>query len=153
MPIVLKSGSLNLLEPLGPVQACNGIALPYLLPSYTVPFILVRFQWKLNFLNSFPKNTQIPNLMKIVQWALNCSMQADGQTDMTELIVGFSRFCNANEKGRRVNVKKHTSKRRFTSHRNIHFTPAAPRHRGCLLTDHHSAPPLHCSLMDDAGTP
>ena len=28
MPIVLKSGSLNLLEPSGPVQACNGIALP-----------------------------------------------------------------------------------------------------------------------------
>ena len=28
--IVLKSGSLNLLEPSGPVQACNGIALPLL---------------------------------------------------------------------------------------------------------------------------
>jgi len=28
MPIVLKSGSLNLLELSGPVQACNGIALP-----------------------------------------------------------------------------------------------------------------------------
>jgi len=28
---VLKSGSLNLLEPSGPVQACNGIALPLLL--------------------------------------------------------------------------------------------------------------------------
>ena len=27
MPIVLKSGSLNLLETTGPVQACNGIAL------------------------------------------------------------------------------------------------------------------------------
>jgi hypothetical protein len=26
--IVLKSKSLNLLEPSGPVQACNGIALP-----------------------------------------------------------------------------------------------------------------------------
>jgi hypothetical protein len=26
VPIVLKSGSLNLLEPYGPVQACNGIA-------------------------------------------------------------------------------------------------------------------------------
>jgi len=26
---VLKSGSLNLLEPSGPVQACNGIALPF----------------------------------------------------------------------------------------------------------------------------
>ena len=29
MPIVLKSGSLNLLEPSGPVEACNGIALPF----------------------------------------------------------------------------------------------------------------------------
>jgi hypothetical protein len=28
VPIVLKSGSLNLLEPSGPVKACNGIALP-----------------------------------------------------------------------------------------------------------------------------
>jgi hypothetical protein len=28
VPIVLKSGSLNLLEPPGPVQVCNGIALP-----------------------------------------------------------------------------------------------------------------------------
>jgi len=27
----LKSGSLNLLEPSGPVQACNGIALPFFL--------------------------------------------------------------------------------------------------------------------------
>jgi hypothetical protein len=26
-----SSGSLNLLEPSGPVQACNGIALPFLL--------------------------------------------------------------------------------------------------------------------------
>ena len=30
MPIVLKSGNLNLLEPSGPVQACNGIVLPFL---------------------------------------------------------------------------------------------------------------------------
>ena len=30
VPIVLKSGSLNLLEHSGPVQACNGIALPLL---------------------------------------------------------------------------------------------------------------------------
>ena len=34
MPIVLKSGRLNPLEPSGPVQACNGIALLFL------PFIL-----------------------------------------------------------------------------------------------------------------
>jgi len=30
--IVLKFGSLNLQEPSGPVQACNGIALPLPLP-------------------------------------------------------------------------------------------------------------------------
>ena len=28
MPIVLKSGNLNILENSGPFQACNGIALP-----------------------------------------------------------------------------------------------------------------------------
>ena len=33
MPTVLKSGSLNLLEPSGPVQACNGIALPFYFQS------------------------------------------------------------------------------------------------------------------------
>jgi hypothetical protein len=29
MPVVWKSGNLNILEPSGPVQACNGIALPF----------------------------------------------------------------------------------------------------------------------------
>ena len=29
VPIVLKSGNFTLLEPSGPVQACNGIALPF----------------------------------------------------------------------------------------------------------------------------
>ena len=33
VPIVKKSGGLNLLEPCGPVQACNGTSLP--LPSTT----------------------------------------------------------------------------------------------------------------------
>jgi hypothetical protein len=33
VPIVLKSGSLSLLEPSGPVQACNGIALCYVTVS------------------------------------------------------------------------------------------------------------------------
>ena len=32
MPIVLKSGNLCFLEPSGPVQACNGVALPLPLP-------------------------------------------------------------------------------------------------------------------------
>jgi len=34
VPIILKSGCLNLLEPLGPVQACNGIGLPFYFLRY-----------------------------------------------------------------------------------------------------------------------
>ena len=34
VPTVLKSGSVNLLEPSGPVQACNGIALPFTVVIY-----------------------------------------------------------------------------------------------------------------------
>ena len=37
VPIVLKSGSLNLLELSGPVQACNGIALPFITYKNRVP--------------------------------------------------------------------------------------------------------------------
>ena len=33
--VVMKSGNLNLLEPSGPLQACNGTALPLLLQSVT----------------------------------------------------------------------------------------------------------------------
>ena len=48
VPIVLKSGSLNLLEPSGPVQACNGIALPF---PFTYIF-LVYLQFLLFLLKS-----------------------------------------------------------------------------------------------------
>jgi len=42
VPIVLKSGSLNLLEPSGPVQACSGIALPFYHPN-TKPEVVHRY--------------------------------------------------------------------------------------------------------------
>jgi hypothetical protein len=38
VPIVLKCGSLKLLEPSGPVQACNGIALPLAAVSPDCPY-------------------------------------------------------------------------------------------------------------------
>jgi hypothetical protein len=40
VPIVLKSGSLNLLEPSGPAQACNGIALPMSVRLCWLPYRL-----------------------------------------------------------------------------------------------------------------
>jgi hypothetical protein len=39
VPSVLKSGSLNLLEPSGPVNACNGIALSLSLCIYILLFM------------------------------------------------------------------------------------------------------------------
>jgi hypothetical protein len=42
VPIVLKSGSLNLLDTSGPVKASNGIALPLLLYHYIVDFANIR---------------------------------------------------------------------------------------------------------------
>jgi len=42
VPIVLKSGSLNLLEPSGPVQACNGIALPF---TFTFIYLSVSYDF------------------------------------------------------------------------------------------------------------
>jgi hypothetical protein len=46
VPIVLKSCILNILEPSGSVQACNGIALPFT--------VLEVFFEKVCFRNSFP---------------------------------------------------------------------------------------------------
>jgi len=40
VPIVLKSGSLNLLETSGPVQACNGIALTLPLDIHMYPILV-----------------------------------------------------------------------------------------------------------------
>ena len=40
MPIILKSGSLNLLEPSRPVQACTGIALPLPFTSECIYFFI-----------------------------------------------------------------------------------------------------------------
>jgi len=48
----MKSGSLNLLEASGPVQACNGIALPFFLTTSKAIFtetlkilVLVKCEW------------------------------------------------------------------------------------------------------------
>ena len=44
VPIVLKAESLNLLEPLGPVQVCTGIVLPLLVVLFTVYIYCIKYQ-------------------------------------------------------------------------------------------------------------
>jgi len=53
--------------------------------SCKVPVILVRFEWNLYFFNTFSKNTEISNLMKIhpVRAELfHADVWTDGWTDM-----------------------------------------------------------------------
>ena len=45
VPIALKSGSFNLLEPSGPVQACNGIALPLLHGMVVIQCVVQEIGW------------------------------------------------------------------------------------------------------------
>jgi hypothetical protein len=59
VPIVVKSGSLNLLKPYGPVQAYNGIALP--LPLLLINFFIFRSLGCLNEQNP-PLNVGAPDL-------------------------------------------------------------------------------------------
>ena len=54
MPTVLKYGSLVFLEPSGPVQACNGIALPFYFTYHFATFVLGSTQ--------FPPHFKVPSL-------------------------------------------------------------------------------------------
>jgi hypothetical protein len=48
VPIVEKSGGLNLLEPCGPVQACNGTALPFITKQLiTMAIKFTQYDYKL----------------------------------------------------------------------------------------------------------
>jgi hypothetical protein len=50
----------------------------------------------LNFPDRFSKNAEISNLMKILSVGVEL-LHADGQTDMTKLIVAFRNFSNTSK--------------------------------------------------------
>ena len=68
MPIVMKSGSLNLLEPSEPVQACNGISLPFLLGTKTP-----NYENNDNLVGEFHKLAQ-----KLLYWSSRFPKYVDG---------------------------------------------------------------------------
>jgi hypothetical protein len=63
--------------------------------SCKVPFIVIRFKWKSNFLADFRKIPQYQMSLKFAQWKHSCSMRTDRRTDMTKLIVTFLNFARA----------------------------------------------------------
>jgi len=83
VPIVLKSGSLNLLQPSGPVQACNGIALPF----FT---LFVRVQSNFNFLDRFFH--QSSHIKFHSNPSSGSRVVACGQTDRHDKATSNSRF-------------------------------------------------------------
>jgi hypothetical protein len=70
--------------------------------SCKVPFILVRFQWNLNFVKRFSKNTQIVNFMKLClvvpRGQINARMDGrTGQDRLDEAISRSSKFYERTE--------------------------------------------------------
>jgi hypothetical protein len=63
--------------------------------SCKVPVIFVRFRWNLKCFDGLSKSTQIPNFMKILPVGTEM-FHAYRRTDVTRLIVAFSRFCERN---------------------------------------------------------
>jgi hypothetical protein len=47
----MKSGNLNFLEPSGPLQACNGTALPYIIPNDDEIYEDPKVDGKMGFMN------------------------------------------------------------------------------------------------------
>ena len=62
--------------------------------------LLSSVELNLNFLDTFSKNTQISNFMKIcpVGAEFHANRRTDGRTDMTKLIVTFRNFANVHKK-------------------------------------------------------
>ena len=67
-------------------------------PSCKISFIILRFEWDLNFLDRFSKNTKNQISWKSVQWAPNCPTRTDQQLDMTKLKVTFRSSSKATTK-------------------------------------------------------
>jgi hypothetical protein len=69
VPIVLKSGSLKLLEPSGPVQACNGIALTF---TFAIAQnVFARASWRLDFVHRWLSNYLQSNTFSLQTTRLN----------------------------------------------------------------------------------
>jgi hypothetical protein len=61
VPTVLKSGSLNLLETSGPVQTCNGIALPFYIQSVKPENVQLCSEMHFHFVNIF-EHHRLPSI-------------------------------------------------------------------------------------------
>jgi len=68
LPTVLKSGSLKLLEPSGPLQACNGIALPFYF-LYNIQKLFQHLIWILTYkcINKYKSAVSLVNNLGLGQ--------------------------------------------------------------------------------------
>ena len=78
MPIVLKFGSLNLLEPSGPAQVFNGIALPL----QDTPILVHMSSGVARVFGAQSEQSQCPPLKKM------CELSENGDNVVTVLLFG-----------------------------------------------------------------
>jgi hypothetical protein len=95
VPTVLKSGSLNLLEPLGPVQALNGIALDVYLATLSIDQVMW-LEWddtKKNELERCVRLRRCPNL-----WYY-ADIRLESLTGTTEYVNELAHFLKPDRTG------------------------------------------------------
>ena len=104
VPIVLKSGRLNILEPSRPVQACNGIALPLCLHSSTYSWLSAKLNtnitsdfWKLRRRAVWYRLTDVSAELKFAFWDFKrlftpfpCTLKADTAFPLPYLTASLS---------------------------------------------------------------
>ena len=92
MPIVLKSGSFNILESSRSVQACNGIALPFYMSLPLCAFTIDHTKFTLYFY--LRTNILLSSILRclvkgfVFIWIQNCPKVTSGQIANVDAVLG-----------------------------------------------------------------
>ena len=113
VPTVLKSGSLSLLEPWGPVQACNGIALPFTTQHWWYQSSNIWAGWNVKYFHvAGGRNSRYSDLLRAGRPGVQASMEGEIFPTRPDWLRGpLSLLYNGSRVPRGVNHPPHLAPR------------------------------------------